>query len=355
MPALLKRAGVRTSLASYAALRERVRETFSLGQRKIEAVKVRAYWQVGRFIHRHLLLHKARAGYGDRVIQRLAQDLSVHSRLLHQILKFYRRFPKIVHGRAQLTWSHYRELAEIDDRDKREAFAELTVKKKWTAEELERRNKKRAEVKARPVELLVPKKGKLGIYRIVEDGGKLSLDRGFTSYVELTEAEAKSFKAGDLVRALPGEAITLASDAKVADLYTYEAELRALPDADTYWMKIWLRRPDWLREKLRLRGVDAPEIGTPEGQAAKRFVQKLFRQALKITITTTKPDKWDRYLSDVFLTMPKGDDSRAGDLKISASSPQSKGIEEIFLNNLLLEKGFARRYDQVKPRDWDES
>ena len=48
---------------------------------------------------------------------------------------------------------------------------------------------------------------------------------------------------------------------------------------------------------------------------------------------TTKPDQWDRYLSDVFLTTATG--------------------EDLFLNNRLLETAHARRYDAVSLRDWE--
>ena len=55
---------------------------------------------------------------------------------------------------------------------------------------------------------------------------------------------------------------------------------------------------------------------------------------MRITITTTKPDQWDRYLSDVLLTTEAG--------------------EEVFLNNRLLEARHARRYEAVSPKDWGE-
>jgi len=52
-----------------------------------------------------------------------------------------------------------------------------------------------------------------------------------------------------------------------------------------------------------------------------------------MTITTTKPDKWDRYLSDIFLEV---------------------GNEEvIYLNNYLLENGYAFRADRVRLDDWN--
>jgi endonuclease YncB( thermonuclease family) len=100
---------------------------------------------------------------------------------------------------------------------------------------------------------------------------------------------------------------------------------------DTAWMRIWLKEPYWLREKLRLRGIDCPELDTPEGRAAKRFVEAQFKLASRIVVTTTKPDKWDRYLSDIFLRQPGGAD--------------------IFLNNLLLQCGHAIRKEKVAPSD----
>lgn len=54
----------------------------------------------------------------------------------------------------------------------------------------------------------------------------------------------------------------------------------------------------------------------------------------EITIHTTKPDKYDRYLADVFLQTGAGAD------------------EEVFLNNALLERGHAVRKDAWELGDW---
>jgi len=105
-------------------------------------------------------------------------------------------------------------------------------------------------------------------------------------------------------------------------------------DGDTLWMKIYLRPRHWLKEKLRLRGLDCPEMDTAEGKAARRLVETLVAQASALTITTIKPDKYDRYLSDIFLTANSG--------------------EETFLNNTLLENGHAIRKESYSLNDWDE-
>ena len=121
--------------------------------------------------------------------------------------------------------------------------------------------------------------------------------------------------------------------ATAKDLYTYGATVLRVVDGDTLWVALHLSPVDSRKEKLRLRGIDCPELGTVAGDAAARYVQTLLREAQRIVIASTKPDKWDRYLCDVFVTPAEGPD--------------------IFLNNRLLELGFARRYDDVAPEDWE--
>jgi hypothetical protein len=58
------------------------------------------------------------------------------------------------------------------------------------------------------------------------------------------------------------------------------------------------------------------------GEAAKAFVQSFLKEADTITIYTSRSDKYDRYLADVFAHGEAG---------------------EVFVNNLLLERGHARR------------
>lgn len=42
------------------------------------------------------------------------------------------------------------------------------------------------------------------------------------------------------------------------------------------------------------------------GQSSKRIVETQFRNASELVVSTTKPDKWDRYLAAVFLRQPDG-------------------------------------------------
>ena len=126
-----------------------------------------------------------------------------------------------------------------------------------------------------------------------------------------------------------------AADATKADLFTYQTLDVRVIDGDTLAVTIDLAPHDEADKKLRLRGINCPEMDTPEGKAAKRFVQNLIDQAKAVIITTTKPDKYDRYLADVFLVLNSG--------------------EEIYLNNLLLENGHAVRMDGSAPKEWELS
>ncbi len=93
--------------------------------------------------------------------------------------------------------------------------------------------------------------------------------------------------------------------------------------------------------KLRLRGLDGPEIATAAGRAAKRFVDGLVHAGDEVVLSTIKPDKYDRYLADVFLRP-------AASEKLEAENLEPK--TEIFLNNALLENGHAVRYDGAGPK-----
>ena len=350
------------ALAGYAELRRRVRETLLGGQQRIEEARVGTYWETGWWIKEHILRNRYRARHGEEVLTKLSRDEGVSVSVLDRCRQFSEKFPKLfpepifAAGRnrlvtpypaskngikTSLTWSHFRTLLPLEDQKLRLRLARQAVRQGWTVPELETRIqslKKSPPPSPAPLPqtvLLKPKKGELFTYRIVKDAGVLALDHGFAKYWNLTAREAGKFHEGDIVRKPAAEKVEKIKNGTAALLYTYEADVIRVVDGDTIWMKIYLEgreRPPWVKEKLRLRDIDAPEIKTAEGKAAKKFVEEavMGKQTL---ITTTKPDKWDRYLSDVFLIPPEG--------------------EEIYLNNLLLEKGHARIKTDWSLDDWE--
>lgn len=321
-------------LETYSVLRKRIRETIAQGevraQKAVERENVRTKLEVGKLIQEHILLNKERADYGAKVIRRLSADLGISNTELKYRVQFARTYPM---GRApdQLPWSHIQSLLAINEDDKREELIKRAEKENWTQDRTRSEVKKlkaanQITVTEPPEEkLLTPIKGILDTFRIVtgEAGpwqGRPLVDAGFSNYEELDSAEAGKYREGNIVQLREGT-LTLAPNLSGVDIYTYRAYVVEVTDGDTIWMVI-----DYgfgiTKQHLRLRGIDAPEINTREGVEAKAFVERELKKASQILITTTKSDKFDRYLVDIYYETKTG---------------------EKFLNNRLLEEKLAVR------------
>ncbi len=67
-------------------------------------------------------------------------------------------------------------------------------------------------------------------------------------------------------------------------------------DGDTLQVRIDLGFSIVIEQRLRLRGLDAPELGTGQGLATKRFVESRLKDCKFLIIKTHGSDKYDRYL-----------------------------------------------------------
>jgi endonuclease YncB( thermonuclease family) len=338
---------------TYAELRRAVELTLFKGQQAVELARVRTYHETGRLIHEHVLLFKERADYGAGTIQRLAADLKTHRSQLQRCVQFYQEVPNCA-ARRNLTWTHYRLLLPIADAKVRNALAREADRKGWTGVQLEQRIRALAPAEeakvvepstGEPPVLLTPQRGTPGLHRIVARGDGLAVDLGFKLYWPLTPEQTKRLAKGDIVRIADDDSLRLVEGATKAELFTYAATLRRVVDGDTLVVELEVSPGVFIEQKLRLRGLDCPELNTPEGRAAKRFVDALVAKSTAVVINTTKPDKFDRYLADVFLRSTVSDKLKAESLEPEA---------EIFLNNALLENGHAVRKDASDFGDnWD--
>lgn len=121
--------------------------------------------------------------------------------------------------------------------------------------------------------------------------------------------------------------------AKQNKLFTYWAYILRVIDADTVlaWMELGFG--DGRKERLRLRGLNAPEGNTPKGKEAKAFVEASLRYSRWVIVTTTRDiDLHARYLADVF-TAPE---------PVSENSPEAHWSS--YLNKGLIEAGFAETW-----------
>jgi endonuclease YncB( thermonuclease family) len=89
--------------------------------------------------------------------------------------------------------------------------------------------------------------------------------------------------------------------------YIYQATLERVVDGDTVDVVIDLGFSTFRKERIRLYGVDAPEINTEAGKLAKGFVEGWFRDNAKFFVETivaegknvSKRDKYGRYLGTI--------------------------------------------------------
>ena len=115
-------------------------------------------------------------------------------------------------------------------------------------------------------------------------------------------------------------------------LYTYKVYIKKIIDGDILWVIIDCGFKIWAKQKIRLRGINAPSIETQKGIESFRFVCKTLKNLPFIIIKSHGRDKYDRYLKDLFYL--KGEDD-----------PLAVSEKGLFLNQVLLDEGLAERQD----------
>ena len=326
-----------TQLIPYETLRREVKKTLLLGQQKIEREKVRTYWKTGKLIDQHIkTTYSSRPDFGKRVVIRLSRDLGIAETVLYRCIRFAQCFPNLATW-PNLSWSHYRILITLPHTKQRLQITEQANSLEWSVKQLEDKIREigkgpKPRSIPRRAKHFIPKRGRLHTYRIVRQKSSTALfiDLGFSSFVELPKEFTKHLKENDIVEAKSFSDIKIFNPATSSDLYTYRAELERVIDGDTVWMRVHLGFNFWLRQKLRLRDLDAAELGTKEGEKAKRFVEDQLKNVSAAVVTTTKPDKYDRYLSDIW-------------------------IGETNLNRLLLQHSLACLKRIFSHSDWDDT
>lgn len=276
-------------------------------EQAVEQEKVREAWEIGKLIDVYVLRGKERAEYSKGVLSRLAKDLDMSYTELHYMLEFARTYP-ILPAPVELSWSHYRELLTVNDKEEREAWTVRAKNEKLSSQQLRDEIHKFGNP-SKPgfsPETLSASPGTVGCYQIRRAtvgpyAGELVLDLGFSNYLSLQDEEGKfTFQEGEIVQAKKG-ALEKKKDAHASDLFTYKAYVYEVIDGDTFTAVIYLGFGFTTFQKLRLRGLDAPEIETREGQEAKAFLQAELPIGKPVLIRAVKSDKYDRYLADVFV------------------------------------------------------
>ena len=126
------------------ALRELIQQGRQLALRSVDRVQVQTCWEIGRHIVEFEQGGEARAAYGKKLLPRLAESLTrefgkgFDERNLRNMRAFYQTFPIWHAVRTELSWTHYRALLRVSNKDAREWYVNESASQNWSARALDR-------------------------------------------------------------------------------------------------------------------------------------------------------------------------------------------------------------------------
>jgi endonuclease YncB( thermonuclease family) len=306
--------------------------------------QVRFAWETGMRIVQVEQKGDIRAEYGTDLIPKLSEELTrkygngFSTTNLEDMRRFYLA-NRISRPGGNLGWTVHLALARVSDLKKRQALEQRAIKGRLKKEEVRQLVRDTVGTNGKPAKalppLVRPTELKLGTYRY-GDGGRRTETKRETSDVtspspSLVSVLDLGFFVSHSITKKQGATVTITDTPS----YTYSATVERIVDGDTLWCFIDLGFNITVREKLRFRGINCPELGTPVGDKAKKFVEKLLPAGSMIVIHSekTRTEKWGRFLADIFYLKP---DSAAGEI-----------IEDgTYLNQQLLDEGYAVRMEE---------
>lgn len=246
MGEVLTKAGRRRLLRDVAALIEAGRAE---AQAAVGHALALTYHRVGARVLREGL--SERAGYGNAVLEGLAEELGLDRRTVFDAVRFAREYPQ--EPEAGLSWTHYRQLLAVAQPAARGWYEARVLSEGWSKRALTEAIRGEAYEGARPA----------------RKGGK-----------------GKGAGKGALLR--PREAT-----------YVYGVEVLRVIDGDTVVAAVDLGFSVTVEQRLRLANVDAPDLKTAAGKAARDFVVEALARAPSVVVKTVREDLHGRYVGHV--------------------------------------------------------
>lgn len=342
------------SLKSYKSLLTDVARIFedyqSAGNADWNKCTLVGNWKIGQRIVEVEQNRKDRAGYGDRILKQLSNDLNrrfgqgFSDRNLRYMRKFYQTF-SLHHIRPELSWSHYRCLLLVEDGKIRDRLENQAISAGWSHRELlghiqaqigdsekfssdSAASAGQGSASWRPVL-------ELYTYRMIQnfspdlERSVPNLDLGFDVRLEGGFGPALKFPIGSILRVRKNrKSFSFERIQSNKSLFSFKAYLEKVVDGDTLLVNIDLGFHVFLRQRLRLRGIDSPELGSKKGANAKKFVEAQLKDCPFLLLKTYGSDKYDRYLADIVYL------KKVMDVSLIAK-------EGLSLNQELIRKGLA--------------
>ncbi len=128
---------------TYTSIREFIIDAQRQIYSAVNSAMVNAYWNIGKSIY-EVCGENDRASYGKQVLQYISNRLTAEFgkgfsvRNLRNMRRFYLMFPIRQTVSAELSWSHYQLLMNVEDEDARDFYAKEAVKSGWSVRQLQR-------------------------------------------------------------------------------------------------------------------------------------------------------------------------------------------------------------------------
>lgn len=112
--------------------------------RQTNTVLLQMYWDIGRLIVEDEQNGEKRAEYGKSVLKNLAEQLALEfgkgfdESNLRNMRQFFVSFPKCDALRPELSWTHYRILARVEDETLRQTYMRECAQSGWNTRTLQR-------------------------------------------------------------------------------------------------------------------------------------------------------------------------------------------------------------------------
>ncbi len=244
-------------------------------QRAVSRQLLQTYWKIGGEIAEEKLT--SNAGYEKAAMERLANDMRTDMTTLYRCVQFHETYQSVPESES-LSWSHYRVLLTVKDPKERDFYTQEAEEKHWTRDQL------------------------------------LKAVQGDTFADD---------KNGTKAKRLPRP---------IGATYVVKAIVLEVVDGDTLVVDVDTGFEIKKKERIRLAGVDCPDIITEEGKEAAEYVRNQLARVSFVMLRTTKVDINGRFLGHVFYSF---DDTMEKDEIYTDGR---------YLNQELLDKGLAKIY-----------
>ena len=337
-----------------AEIQTAITEGLAAAERALEYQRVKTYWTIGRAIYRNVFASGETLMLPSALYDRIAEDIFKATKLnlsadtIRRSVRFYKVYPKFP-AKTKLTYTHYLRLLTVDDDKTRARLEQKAIKENLSISKLKEeivavtpiKIKRTAQNKQLPVQ-----RGELYVYstRFYQDINQkksLCVDCGWKidmpmSQLVLGNNAQSLMQATSLIRVIKKDDqyhIRL-NRSKNARRYTYWATVERVVDGDTFDVRLDVGFNIKFSDRMRLNGINAPELRTPAGKRAKVFLERYLAKCPLVVIRSYKKESLGRWMADCFVIQ-------------GCDDPHKIAAEGQLLNQIMIDEGHAE-YFRVK-------